>query len=232
MNSKYMIALIACFNLMLTACGSSSSDNSPQPVLQQPGDNGGQFGGDNDPFNNGNAGNQNGNFCARNPQDARCQTAINNAQQAGYQPYQQESYGNGYDNNGGYGSDNGYCGCPSGYQPTMVQLDRHQPQTMMCRSQVARQQTSETIYFRAQIRANGRNTHSAGYEYVQTNDSDAQYVTPTGNNCYQAAATGCDPYSSYNTCPAVTDEYGYSQPTYCQAVTGAYGQQYGECVRR
>ena len=215
MNSKYVIALAAsaCFSLMVTACGKSSSNDNGAPQLQT---------------------NDNGTvstFCMDNPQNQSCQQQLQNANDAGFTPYngnQQPTYwgnngnNNGqYNPNGGFAGAGGYCGCEWNYQPTYVNG------VMAC----ARRHTQSTnvIQFGVNFKNKNGKVKSNSYaslDYIEVTNTDV--VNPTGTNCYSTVQMGCIP-GQHNACAGVTDANGY--PVYANCVP-VQGQQYGQCVRQ
>ncbi len=215
MKTKYYMALLAGLFLLVSACGSSSSNDDGNTQLQT----------DDQPsfceqfpqaeaceeFNDGAL----NSYCLNNPQDPVCDQIEDEGNDMGFDDYfggNDDLYGDGAYNGAG-----GYCGCDNGQQPVIYQGQR------MCERRTQSGYREREIVVGYQRRGD-RERVSAEYRYADGDEYATSYE-PVGDNCYEAAGVRCNPNGYGNDCQ-VRDNYGQYVNARCVRVQGT---NYGYC---
>ena len=201
MNVKYMVALCACF--MMTACGSSSSNDSDQTKLNTPST---EFSAE----------------CANSVDSQACQDTLNEANQAGLtSPFGDPNspFGDSAFNGAG-----GVCGCPNGTTPVVFGNNG----LGVCESTSARSQQRTSVIRVRRVKRPNKDKFEVSFEHYVNTDYETQYSAPQGNSdtCF-APSTSEDRLCRRNRhCRGAEDQYGRPVRAVCEPISG---QDYGYC---
>ncbi len=175
MNTKYIVGIFACLSILVTACGSSSSNDDGNTQLQT----------EDQALDS---------FCLNFPTATACQTVQDEAGDMGF-----DDYFGGNDNlygDSGYNGGAGMCGCQQGQRP--IVYGNSNRYVRGCEPEQYERYTRDETRYRY-TRRHGR--ESLEYERVQEEQETYRGGSNGSDNCYEAAGRRCnlrDPYACQN----------------------------------